>query len=128
MKNVFILAVLFGGALLAQTGKGNLANSPEQRLEHLLVKLNKEQAQRVQLIQKEHHLKLKLVRSNSKQLRRETHVQIQALNKELNVKMRAILNKKQYVAYLGVLSRKQMNKKRPNKGSKRGSRSGRRGF
>ena len=130
MKNVFVLMLLFGSSLLAQTRHEKPAVSPEQRLEQLVVKLNLNDVQvdRVQEIQKEHHLKLKLAKSNSEQNRKQTHAQIQSLRKELNVKMHAILNKEQYADYQRMQARKQMNKKRPTRGGKRGSKGSRRGF
>jgi len=130
MKNVFVLALLLGSSLFAQTRHEKAEVSPEQRLEQLVVKLNlnEDQANRIQVIQKEHHLKLELAKSGAEQKRKQTQAQIQTLRKELNVKMRAILTKEQYTDYQRMRARKQMNKKRPAKGVKRGAKGTRRGF
>lgn len=127
MKKLLVVLVLIGSSLFAQNRQERPKMTPEQRLEHLVVKLNlnEEQTHRVQVIQKEHHLKLELLRSDAKQNKNKNHSQIQSFRKDLNVKMRSVLNKEQYADYKRMQSRQQMNKKRPVKQEKRGGRRGR---
>jgi hypothetical protein len=122
MKKIFIVLVLMGSTLVAQNRNSKPKISPQERIEQLVVELNldEQQKDRVQVIQREYHLKLKQLKETDQQ--KLTHTKIAALRKEQSMKMRAILTKEQFVTYKRIQSREQMSKKRPNKRGKHGSR------
>ena len=121
MKKIFIVLALMGSNLVAQNRNSKPKISPEEKMEKLVVELNldAQQKDRVQVIQREYHLKLKETEAEHQKL---THTEIATLRKERSIKMRAILTQEQLVAYKRMQSREQMNKKRPNKRGKHGTR------
>ena len=123
MRKILVVLALISSSLFAQNNHQKPEISHEERLEKLVVKLNldEQQASRVLLIQREHHLKLKQLKETTKGTDKYMRSEIQALKKELNIKMRSVLNKEQYANYKRLQSRKQMNKKRPNKRPKHGN-------
>ena len=124
MKKIVVVLALMSSSLFAQNKNQKPIISPEDRHEKLVMKLNldEQQSNRIQHIQKEHHLKLKELKETSKGVEKLMRSEIQVLRKDLNVKMRAVLNKEQFSDYKRMQSRKQMNKKRPDKKGKHGNR------
>ena len=122
MKNLVVVLALISSSLFAQNSHQKPNISPEERHEKLVMKLNLDELQsnRVQQIQKEHHLKLKQLKETSNGVDKLMRSENQVLRKDLNIKMRAVLNKEQFADYKRMQSRKQMNKKRPAKKGKHG--------
>lgn len=124
MKKIFIVLAIMGSTLVAQNRNSKPKISPEERIEKLVVELNldAQQKDRIQVIQREYHVKLKQLKETETKDQKLRHTEIASLKKEHSMKMRVILSKEQFVAYKRIQSREQMNKKRPNKRSKQGSR------
>ena len=123
MKKLFVVLVLLSSNLFAQNKQANPKTSPQEKIEKLVVELNLDgqQAIRIQQILTAHHLKLKQLKVSTKGEAKLMRPEIKSLRKDLNIKMRAVLNKEQYADYKRIQSHNQMNKKRPNKRPKRGS-------
>lgn len=123
MKKIVVVLALISSSLFAQNRSQKPTISPEERHEKLVMKLNldEQQSNRIQHIQKEHHLKLRQLKEKSKGVEKLMRSENQVLRKDLNIKMRAVLNKEQFADYKRMLSRKQMNKKRPDKKGKHGN-------
>ena len=124
MKKIFVVLALMGSSLVAQNRNSKPTISPQEKMEKLVVELNldAQQKDRVQIIQREYHLKLGQLKETDSEHQKLTHTEIATLRKERSVKMRAILTQEQFEAYKRMQSRVQMNKKRPNKRGKHGSR------
>ena len=124
MKKIFVVLALMGSSLVAQNRNSKPTISPQEKMEKLVVELNldAQQKDRVQIIQREYHLKLGQLKETDSQHQKLTHTEIATLRKERSVKMRAILTQEQFEAYKRMQSRVQMNKKRPNKRGKHGTR------
>tara|TARA_B110001469_G_C9610351_1_gene303603 strand:+ start:119 stop:505 length:387 start_codon:yes stop_codon:yes gene_type:complete len=124
MKNIFVVLALTGSSLVAQNRNSKPTISPQEKMEKLVVELNLDahQKDRVQIIQREYHLKLGQLKETDSEHQKLTHTEIATLRKERSVKMRAILTQEQFEAYKRMQSRVQMNKKRPNKRGKHGTR------
>ena len=123
MKKLFIVLVLLSSNLFAQNNQAKQKSSPQERIEKLVVELNldEQQANRIQQILTAHHLKLKQLKESTKGESKLMRPEMQTLRKDLNIKMRAVLNQEQYADYKRIQSKNQMNKKRPNKRPKHGS-------
>jgi len=123
MKKLFVVLILMSSSLFAQNKHVKPKMSPQEKVEKLFLELNlnDQQANRVQLIQTEYHLKLKELKETRKGDDKGMRSEIQSLRKDLNIKMRSVLNKEQYADYKRMQSRNQMNKKRPYKRPKHGS-------
>tara|TARA_B110000091_G_scaffold34732_1_gene36903 strand:+ start:403 stop:789 length:387 start_codon:yes stop_codon:yes gene_type:complete len=124
MKKIFVVLALMGSSLVAQNRNSKAIISPQEKMEKLVVELNldAQQKDRVQIIQREYHLKLGQLKETDSEHQKLTHTEIATLRKERSVKMRAILTQEQFEAYKRMQSRVQMNKKRPNKRGKHGTR------
>ncbi|MFQ3269676.1 MAG: hypothetical protein ACI9B2_001489 [Flavobacteriales bacterium] len=124
MKKIFVVLALMGSSLVAQNRNSKPTISPQEKMEKLVVELNLDahQKDRVQIIQREYHLKLGQLKETDSEHQKLTHTEIATLRKERSVKMRAILTQEQFEAYKRMQSRVQMNKKRPNKRGKHGTR------
>ncbi|MEZ7839216.1 MAG: hypothetical protein QMC03_06745 [Flavobacteriales bacterium] len=124
MKKIFVVLALMGSSLVAQNRNSKPTISPQEKMEKLVVELNldAQQKDRVQIIQREYHLKLGQLKETDSEHQKLTHTEIATLRKERSVKMRAILTQEQFEAYKRMQSRVQMNKKRPNKRGKHGTR------
>jgi len=124
MKKIFVVLGLMGSSLVAQNRNSKPTISPQEKMEKLVVELNLDahQKDRVQIIQREYHLKLGQLKETDSEHQKLTHTEIATLRKERSVKMRAILTQEQFEAYKRMQSRVQMNKKRPNKRGKHGTR------
>ena len=124
MKKIFVVLALMGSSLVAQNRNSKAIISPQEKMEKLVVELNldAQQKDRVQIIQREYHLKLEQLKETEAEHQKLTHAEIATLRKERSVKMRAILTQEQFEAYKRMQSRVQMNKKRPNKRGKHGTR------
>ena len=124
MKKIFVVLALMGSSLVAQNRNSKPTISPQEKMEKLVVELNldAQQKDRVQIIQREYHLKLGQLKETDSEHQKLTHTEIATLRKERSIKMRAILTQEQFEAYKRMQSRVQMNKKRPNKRGKHGTR------
>ena len=124
MKKIIVVLALMGSSLVAQNRNSKPTISPQEKMEKLVVELNLDahQKDRVQIIQREYHLKLGQLKETDSEHQKLTHTEIATLRKERSVKMRAILTQEQFEAYKRMQSRVQMNKKRPNKRGKHGTR------
>lgn len=120
MKKIVVVLALMSSSLFAQNKSQKPIISPQERHEKLVMKLNldEQQSNKIQHIQKEHDLKLRQLKDTSKGLGKLMRSENIVLRKDLNIKMRAVLNKEQFADYKRMLSRKQMNKKRPDKKGK----------
>ena len=123
MKKLLVVLALLSSNLFAQNNQAKQKATPQERIEKLVVELNldEQQANRAQQILTEHHLKLKQLKESTKGDAKLMRPEMQSLRKDLNVKMRAVLNQEQYADYKRIQSHKQMNKKRPNKKPRHGS-------